>query len=204
MNSVRKISARTFPALGQVQVFDNMIAPQLQKEILGFVRRPIWAYGWKSIKDHDRYGFWHAHFAGGDENELDDCGPALEANTSALPIQRLWKFLEAEVLEGHVPVRVYANGHTYGVEGYIHTDSSDANYFTTIYYAHGVWDANWAGETVFYSQDTGDIAHSINPKPGRLIVFRGATPHVARSPSRECPELRISVVIKTRLRADAT
>jgi hypothetical protein len=30
-------------------------------------------------------------------------------------------------------------------------------------------------------------------------LFCGATPHVARSVSRECPELRISIVFKTRL-----
>ncbi|MGH8083769.1 MAG: hypothetical protein ACREPV_00640 [Lysobacter sp.] len=188
------------PALGTVDVFEDLIPESLRRNILRLVRRPIWAYGWKSIKEHDRYGFWHAHFAGGDEASRDNCEESLAANVSAAPIHELWKYLSTTVLQGHVPLRVYANGHTYGVEGYVHTDSDDTDYFTTIYYAHGVWDQNWAGETVFFSEATNDITHAVMPEPGRVIMFCGATPHVARSVSRECPELRISIVIKTRLK----
>lgn len=200
MDVLRSIEVDALPALGSVRVIDDVIPSGLQKEILGFIRRPIWAYGWKSIKEHDRYGFWHAHFAGGDDKDMSDCESGLASNVAAAPIYQLWKCLKSDVLKGHAPIRVYANGHTYGVEGYIHTDSEDKdNYFTTIYYAHGVWDPNWAGETVFYSEETGDITQAVHPRPGRVIVFRGATPHVARSPSRECPELRVSIVIKTKL-----
>jgi SM-20-related protein len=188
------------PALGEVDVFDDLVPETLRRDILRMVRRPIWAYGWKSVKEHDRYGFWHAHFAGGDEASRDDCEAALAANAGAAPINALWQLLSGTILKGHVPLRVYANGHTYGVEGYVHTDSEADDYFTTIYYAHGVWDANWAGETVFLAGDPGDIVRAVLPAPGRLVMFCGATPHAARGVSRECPELRISVVIKTRLR----
>lgn len=187
------------PSIGSVEVFDDLIPDELRKEVLRLVRRPIWAYGWKSVKTHDRYGFWHAHFAGGDEDGQVSCENELGVNTAAAPIFSLWKYLSGTILKGHVPLRVYANGHTYGVEGYIHTDSMEPGSFTTIYYAHGVWDANWAGETTFFSSDEGDITRAVTPKPGRVITFCGSTPHVARSASRECPELRVSVVIKTRL-----
>lgn len=194
----RLAPAHVMPAHGEVLVLEDSVPLALRREILGLVRRPIWAYGWKSVKDHDRYGFWHAHFAGGGEDDQLSCEPALAANVQAQPIHRLWRLLASGILEGHVPVRVYANGHTYGVEGYIHTDSEEEDAFTTIYYAHAAWDANWAGETVFFPQG-GGAGKAVLPEPGRVIVFRGATPHVARSASRECPELRVSVVIKTRL-----
>jgi SM-20-related protein len=151
------------------------------------------------VRARDRYGFWHAHFAGGDEDAETDCAEQLASNERAAPVQRLWSLVSSQLLPGHVPLRVYANGHTYGVEGYVHTDTDDEAGFTTIYYAHGMWDPDWAGETVFFSGETGDITHAVNPKPGRVIVFRGATPHAARSASRECPELRVSIVFKTKL-----
>ncbi|ARQ91563.1 MULTISPECIES: 2OG-Fe(II) oxygenase [Stenotrophomonas] len=186
------------PALGEVRVVENGVPLELRREILRLVRRPIWAYGWKSVKDHDCFGFWHAHFAGGDEETRESCEEALAANLQASAIHALWVHLSSTVLRGHVPLRVYANGHTYGVEGSIHTDSMESDAFTTIYYAHGAWDPDWAGETVFFPSDSA-TAQAVLPVPGRLIVFRGATPHVARSVSRQCPELRVSVVIKSRV-----
>ena len=172
---------RQAPKIGSVAVFDDLVDDALRADILRLVRRPIWAYGWKSVKEHDRYGFWHAQFAGGDERSRHNCEDDLSRNLQAEPIHRLWNLLKGSLLRGHEPVRVYANAHTYGVEGYVHTDS----------------DVNWAGETVFFCASTGDITHAVPPKPGRLVTFCGATPHVARSASRECPELRVSVVIKT-------
>jgi len=200
MNALNHLYPTLMPELGDVAVFDDFVPEVVQRNVLRLVRRPIWAYGWKSIKQTDRYGFWHAHFAGGDEQNQDDCSLELGANANAAPIHALWQHLSSSCLRGHIPVRVYANAHTYGVEGYVHVDSTDeVNHFTTIYYAHGAWDNNWAGETLFYSSDASDITRAVYPKPGRIAVFRGATPHVARAVSRECPELRISVVFKTRL-----
>ncbi|MBN6150789.1 hypothetical protein JR065_10585 [Xanthomonas sp. AmX2] len=188
------------PALGGVNVVDDLVPDALQTEVLRLVRRPIWAYGWKSVKEHDRFGFWHAHFAGGDKSSRAGCLDELASNAQAQPIYELWKCLADTVLAGQEPIRVYANAHTYGVEGYVHTDSSDKDdYLTVVYYAHGVWHPNWSGETVFVVPETGDITHAVYPRPGRVAVFRGATPHVARSPSRECPELRITVVFKTQV-----
>lgn len=200
MATKRKNRAQGVPALGEVHVVDDLVPEALQVEVLRLVRRPIWAYGWKSVKAHDRFGFWHAHFAGGDKDSRSGCLDELAANAQAQPIHELWKCLSGTLLQRHEPIRVYANAHTYGVEGYVHTDSSDQdNYFTVVYYAHGLWHPNWSGETVFVVPETGDITHAVYPRPGRAVVFRGATPHVARSPSRECPELRITVVFKTQM-----
>lgn len=201
---MQRAATHYMPELGDVAVFDDMVPADLRERILAFVRRPIWAYGWKSVKARDRFCFWHAHFAGGVESSRENCEDELAANAEAKPIHELWKLLSSNILKGHEPLRIYANGHTYGVEGYVHTDSSDEeNYFTTIYYAHAVWEPDWAGETVFFSRESVDISRSVYPTPGRVILFRGATAHAARSPSRECPELRICIVIKSQLRCDA-
>lgn len=127
-----------------------------------------------------------------------NCESELASRPPFAPVMELWKIFEQGILQGHEPIRIYANSHTYGVEGYVHTDNDDdQNYFSTIYYAHPVWHMNWCGDTVFYTRDGQDIISSVYPKPGRTVSFHGAVPHCARAPSRDCTELRISVVIKT-------
>jgi SM-20-related protein len=188
----------------RIVMSDTSVPKTVQRSITEFTKKPIWQYGWQSNARRDRHCYWHAHFAGGDGNSRRNCLAELQANTAAQPILDLWNVLSQGILKGHEPLRAYANSHTFGVEGYVHTDNEDTeNYFSTIYYAHPVWHANWCGETVFYNKDSTDIVASIYPKPGRLISFHGATPHCARAPSRDCAELRIVVVFKTQLSADA-
>jgi len=188
--------------LGGVIVSDDFISRSLQKRITEVVQGPIWQYGWHSNSRRDRFCYWHAAFAGGSANSRVNCEEELSSKPYLAPIHELWLHLSQGALKGHEPLRVYANGHTYGVEGYVHRDNKDTeNYFSTVYYAHPVWHKNWGGDTAFYSRDGQDIIHSVYPRPGRAITFHGASPHCARAPSRECAELRISVVIKTQMRA---
>ena len=190
------------PRLGKVIVSDDFVPRDLQQQITEMVQGPIWQYGWRSNSRRDRFCYWHAAFAGGDGNSRVNCEEELLSKPHLAPIQKLWLQLSQGVLKGHEPLRVYANSHTYGVEGYVHRDNKDTeNYFSTVYYAHPVWHKNWCGDTVFYSQNEQDIIHSVYPRPGRAVTFHGAMPHCARAPSRECTELRISVVIKTQKRA---
>ncbi|WP_413297866.1 2OG-Fe(II) oxygenase [Brevundimonas phoenicis] len=112
--------------------------------------------------------------------------------------------LQAGPLEGHAPVRVYANGHTFGGDGHLHRDHTAPGHFTTIYYAHQEWRPNWAGETVFFNEAGDEIVKAVYPKPGRLAHFPGRIQHAARSPSCECPALRSVVVFKSRLIGEAS
>jgi SM-20-related protein len=189
--------AKIFTA-SEVLVDDALVPRGLQKRLAELTALPIWAYGWKSNPRKDRYSYWHAHFAGGGARNRRNCEAELASVPELAPVLDLWRRLNSGPLAGHEPLRVYANSHTFGVEGYVHADSRDTqNYFSTIYFAHPVWHHNWSGETVFYSRDRRDILTSVYPKPGRVVTFPGAMPHCARAPSRDCPELRITVVIKT-------
>ena len=184
-----------------VFIHDEVLDTALKKRLTRFLQGPIWQYGWQSNGHKDRFSYWHVAFAGGDGESRIDREPELMSKPELACIQELWQTLKEGPLKGHVPVRVYANSHTYGVEGAVHTDNPDTeNYFSSIYYAHALWHRNWAGEITFYEPGGHDIIQSVLPKPGRLITFRGCVPHRAQAPSRECAELRISVVIKTQLR----
>jgi len=193
------MEVKAFPThLGKILVVDDFVPLQLQQALTSITEQPIWKYGWRSNTRRDRYSYWHAHVAGGDGKNRSNCEAELAAQPAYSAIYTLFKILQTGPLRGHEPLRVYLNSHTFGVEGYVHQDNTDAeNYFSTVYYAHPVWHQNWSGDTVFYNQDETDILTSVFPRPGRAVTFHGAIPHCARAPSRDCSELRVSIVIKT-------
>lgn len=186
----------------RIAIHDDLVPAELQLRLQALVDGPIWRYGWRSNPLQDRYAFWHAHFAGGDGQSRAVCTDELVDNPHAAAVAALWRVLRQHTLAGHELLRAYANAHTFGVEGYIHTDSVDEdNYFTTIYYAHPLWRRNWSGELVFFDAGTEEIIQAVYPLPGRVICFPGSIPHKAQAPSRECPELRVCIVFKTQLAA---
>lgn len=179
-------------------IYDDLVPTALQEDLTAMVRRPIWEYGWRSNVRRDRFCFWHAHFAGKGIDSREDCEAQLKGRDDAQAFYALWSLLKEGPLRGHALLRAYANAHTYGVEGYVHTDNDDMeNYFSTVYYAHPVWHPNWAGQTAFFSPDRCNVLRSVYPQPGRVVSFPGSIPHCAHGPSRDCAELRVSLVLKT-------
>lgn len=198
-------TSRPPSAEAPVEVWDGAVPLDLQIRLAGLMDLNIWRYGWKASHEQTAYGFWHSHF-GGDDNEagITDCEHDLVGRPLIAPVLELWRMLQAGPLEGHAPVRVYANGHTFGGDGHLHRDHTAPGHFTTIYYAHQEWRPNWAGETVFFNEAGDEIVKAVYPKPGRLAHFPGRIQHAARSPSRECPALRSVVVFKSRLIGEAS
>ena len=94
--------------------------------------------------------------------------------------------------------RAYCNVALFGDMLVTHTDSApEANLVTALWYICTDWDAEWGGETLFFDQHK-DAALVVSPRPGRVVLFDGAIPHVGRPPNRICYEPRFSVAIKFR------
>ena len=94
--------------------------------------------------------------------------------------------------------RAYASGYTHGTIHDLHCDDGAQSFneiFTVMFYLNKEWNVNFAGETVFHYAQTETI-DSILPRPSRAILFDGAIPHLARDPSRLCPELRMVATFK--------
>jgi SM-20-related protein len=195
--------AHASPAAAIARI-DDFLSDESRKQVHRFLRRSGWEFGWKSLPAQDQYSFWHKHFAGhhppdhdigpGDQQPYDCAG---ELQTAAPILYEFWRTLETTVMKGHTLLRCYANGLPYGAEGTLHTDSVSESGHTTIYYPHDEWHPNWGGETVFFNRERTDIIASVYPRPGRLVVFQGRTPHVARGLSRTCPVMRITLMFKT-------
>ena len=190
-----------------ISVLDDVLDAPMDKRVRDFVNHGGWKFGWKSDAKTDQYSFWHRHFAGSihpdhyvkeGKGTQYDCGEELKQTAPVL--HEFWTRMRASALTGHVLMRCYANGHPFGSDGSVHTDSLSERSFTSIYYAHDKWHPNWGGETVFFNKNKTDIITSIYPKPNRLIIFRGLVPHLARGATRVCPVLRVTLMFKTELR----
>jgi SM-20-related protein len=180
-----------------IRVMDDFVPASLRLELTSLTEHNIWRYGWKAADTQTKYGFWHSHFGGDNADKSSSCESELLDRPLMAPVVKLWHLVRDNLAQGQIPIRVYANAHTYGGDGHIHTDCDQPGHFTALYYAHDKWDANWGGETIFLDGPDGEIIKAVLPRPGRLVFFPGNIHHAARSLSRECPTMRSVIVIKT-------
>lgn len=179
-------------------IMDDFVEPDAFEEIVDLLHQGSWKFGWKSNVAGESFLHWHRHLAGGTKSSRTSCDDELAGAPELDSIHRLWSEIKDRLLPGHVLVRCYANAHTFGLEGSIHRDNPPGDEMvTTMLYAHRLWPVPWGGETVFYSEGCDSIVASIMPKPRRLTIFRGCIQHMARAPSRQCREMRVTLVFKS-------
>jgi SM-20-related protein len=92
--------------------------------------------------------------------------------------------------------RAYVNCSVYGDGYYIHRDcAAHEPHVTALYYANLEWKPDWGGETIYYN-DEEDTELAIMPRPGRLVIARGALLHRGNVPTRACHEERYTLAYK--------
>jgi hypothetical protein len=96
------------------------------------------------------------------------------------------------------PQRAYVNHSVYGDMYHMHRDLSAV---TVLYYANLMWETDWGGETIYFD-DNNDAQIVVSPRPGRMVISRGATLHRGTVPTRDCPQQRLTIAYKLRLRGD--
>lgn len=92
--------------------------------------------------------------------------------------------------------RAYVNCSVYGDGYYVHRDcAAHEAHVTALYYANLEWKPDWGGETIYYNDDE-DAELAITPRPGRLVIARGALLHRGNVPTRACHEERYTLAYK--------
>ena len=198
--AVTGVFAEPAHCAADIAVHDDFLGRDDQQALLDFLRGPGWGYGAFSDPSPDASRYWYKHFAGYVKTGVETHDPAEIENelTQNAPLAaKAWRHIQSTILPGHWLTRCYANGYPFGAEGGLHLDSNIRGHYTALYYPHLAWHPNYSGETVFFNEAGSDIIASIFPRPNRLVVFPGTVPHVARSVSRKCPELRITLMFKT-------
>jgi len=181
-----------------VAQFDTLIpADKLRAVQDYFAARVRWKYGWPQ-GGKDPYSHWNIDFLESGLHNQENLEHKLRELPDARPLVDVWDCLKAGPMHGQHLVRCYANAHTFGVEGYTHTDSDKPDNYTAVVYLNPVWKPEWAGELVLFD-DAGDLLCAILPKPGRVAMIPGDVPHAARGVSRICPAVRVSLAFKGRI-----
>lgn len=171
-----------------VQTIDSVLDPKLAEQLKTFVQAQPFHYIGKSRQDTG-FPHWKRALAPGDEsNGLDISEHLPEVVADA------WAQIQRNHIGEHTLLRCYINAHTYGVEGYPHTDSFREYDQTLVVYLNPEWSRDWGGETLVYTDQA--IAHAELPRFNHGLIFAGNQTHCARGVTRACPEARLTLMFK--------
>lgn len=171
-----------------VKRISNVFDPELLTQVKTVIDAVPWKYGWASNKSIEFTHWNHSFASAGALNTLD------VSDQISGPIALAWQHIQDSITGPQALLRCYTNSHTYGVEGYPHTDSRRREDKTLLIYMNPEWQRDWGGETTVYSGD--EIAHAELPRYNHGLIFDGADWHSARSVTRLCPAQRITLMFK--------
>lgn len=165
--------------------YDNVFDADDFKTILKKVSGPVWEFGHTSYAPGDpRFRlctpFWKIDF-------IDD---------EFFTVHLLNKIQE-KTNKSFSLTHVYANGHTYGIDGTFHQDGYTDDDMTFILYAMSKWDKEWGGYTSYRLNDN---IYSVYPEPNKGILHYGKVYHTSGPISRQYPGLRVTVAWKLTLK----
>jgi hypothetical protein len=174
-------------------VYDNFLPVTQYQELRDLIKHAPLSYGHKSSSKVDPYG--HLKYAPIHDRQHNLADLAFQLPQG--PLLDAWQVLGGRTgFGGSKLIRCYANGYTYGMDGYFHTDSQRTDEITVILYICDTWNRDWAGETCMADNKGG--WWSIPPVPNRCLMIPSNMPHAARAVSRMCPEMRMTLMYKTR------
>jgi SM-20-related protein len=190
----------------EIHVIDDFL-PDAEANLFHdkFFGNPNWTSEWNRglSKTEQRAWNWHRSVA----LDLPNMGDASDDYLDVLDpeIRILWDAVSDKIKEitgiKHKMSRHYSNSHTYGQDGVIHEDDGD---ITVLYYPCKNWKTHWEGGTAFYTPEWDDCIKYASYKFNRLVLFKASIPHRAMPVTRECYELRTSVVFKTNIDVNDT
>ena len=141
-------------------VKDNALSKPLLTSCKIWLEKANWSYGWPS---NDKYPFGHWNV---DISKTGSSNPTEIKHRLPEYFKLLWDDVNKEFFNSKATlVRCYANRHTFGTEGYIHTDTNRKEDQTIVIYMDEHWNYEWGGETAFY--ENGEIIKAVVPRYGR-------------------------------------
>lgn len=193
------ISQRVEPKVkikyGTVQVFDDIVPQDLYRELLMASRRIPWRFGWNT-PSNPNMRYWHHEVGGGGKDNIEDVSQAVERHPAKV-FGRYQEWLRTQVVPRDTKVlRFYLNGHTFGTDGWQHTDTDRREELTMVLYLTQKWQLEWCGETVVFNQERNDIERAVLPRSNRLLVFPSDRLHCPRPLSKVFEGLRVVLVVK--------
>jgi SM-20-related protein len=183
-----------------ILVIDNLLEEKLANRVSQeLLDNKTWSCNWRTIPsrftEDPKQWHWHRSIW----NDKSNMPELQEGEMIGHPnISLLWEEASRALLDrfgfAFLPVRAYANAHTYGVDGAMHTDDGD---ITVIYYSSPNWKIEWEGGTALYNEAADDCIKYCSYKFNRLFAFPAAINHKPMPVTKECKDIRTVIVFKT-------
>ncbi|MBR7799760.1 2OG-Fe(II) oxygenase [Undibacterium fentianense] len=179
---------------GQIQLIHNAVPVEILSELYTTLPKIGWSFGWNTPSNpHSRY--WHYEIGHGGKKNVLDVSDKVRAHPLPIFAKYLDFFLQHLAPAGTKILRFYMNAHTYGTDGWPHTDTDRPGEQTCVLYLNHEWKPEWGGETVIFNKDK-EIVASVLPKGNRILSFPADSLHAPRPLSKEFEGLRIVLVVK--------
>ena len=179
---------------GSVQVFDNCLPMPLYQALLQSAGRIGWRFDWNT-PSNPTSRYWHHEVGYGDKNNKIDVQARVRQHPLPVFSQYLDWLRDNLVSPQTRMLRCYLNAHTFGTDGWPHTDTDREEEVTTVLYLTPSWQPEWCGETVVFNPQ-GDIEAAVLPRPNRLLSFPSDRLHSPRPLSKAFGGLRVVLVVK--------
>ena len=179
---------------GAVQTFDDLLPAPMFEQLLSAAARIRWRFG-HTNSGNTATRYWHHEVGSGGKRNVED----VSANVRQHPL-RIFSHYQDWLRNTLVPadtkiLRYYLNGHTYGTDGWPHTDTERSDELTAVLYLVPTWKPEWCGETVVFN-NAGEIEAAALPRPNRLVIFPSDRLHAPRPLSKAFNGLRVVLVVK--------
>jgi SM-20-related protein len=195
MNSAEKNLVAAITGRG-IDIVDNAVSAELYENLLNLVPAIGWRFGWNT-PDNPTARYWHHEVGFGNKNNTECVADRVREHPISL-FAAYQDWLLGLLPEKTKVLRFYLNAHTYGTDGWPHTDTERELETTAVLYLNPGWKPEWGGETVIFDGQ-GGISHASLPKPNRILTFPSNLLHAPRPLSRTFAALRVVLVVKLAL-----
>lgn len=165
----------------KIVVYDGLLPLLLRSKIYQFVKQSRFVIGWHDGEYEKARGYEFLHSVYSHEDN---------ANCGLLP------FLKDTEVDKHIngmePLKSMVN---LSVPSDTHFPHAHPESLVILYYVNLDWENHWHGETLFYTEDLGDIELALKYTPGRVVVFDGSIPHSIRPQSISADNYRFTYAL---------
>ena len=188
------MSERLNALVDKVRVFDDHLPKELYEELSNSMSHIGWKFGWRA-PDSESHRYWHHEIGYGAKSNTKDITEKVQQHPLPVFAAYVAWLRKALVAPEDRLVRLYLNAHTFGTDGFPHTDTDREGDLTLVSYLTPVWKPEWCGETVVFDQ-AGNITAAVMPRPNRIMTFPSNVLHSPRPLAKEFFGLRIVLVAK--------
>ena len=179
---------------GNVQIFDDLLPVDLYRKLLGTLPRIPWRFGWNT-PSNPNHRYWHHEVGNGSKSNMEDVSDNVRRHPAKVFAEYQEWLLGALVPPETKVLRYYLNAHTFGTDGWPHTDTDREEELTTVLSLTSQWKPEWCAATVVFARKK-DIEAAVLPRPNRLLAFPSDRLHCPRPLSKAFEGLRVVLVVK--------